>query len=324
MDATVETMPAATAMPSVAETGPALEIAGISKRYGPLQALDNVSFSIGRGEYFGLLGPNGAGKSTLINTIAGLVRANAGHVRVLGHDNRREFRAARRLLGVVPQELVFDPFFKVEDVLHIQAGYYGCGPEAEAWIETLIARLDLGFKRHASMRSLSGGQKRRVMIAQALVHQPQVVILDEPTAGVDVELRRTLWEFTRELNAQGTTIVLTTHYLDEAQALCRRIAIVDHGKLKLVETTEQLLARNPFRYLRLELAAGAPLPASLEPLVVERKNGSVELKLRRDEHPIGHVLAELKAAHVDIVDMHTREPRLEDVFIDLTYGAHGG
>ncbi|TAM10172.1 MAG: ABC transporter ATP-binding protein [Nevskiaceae bacterium] len=324
MDARSQSSIATGNVPGGVADAPALDIVAVSKRYGDVHALDGLDLRIECGEYFGLLGPNGAGKSTLINSISGLVRPDSGSIRVLGHDNRSEFRVARRLLGVVPQELVFDPFFKVEDVLRIQAGYYGCGPEAQPWIEELIQRLDLGFKRRASMRTLSGGQKRRVMIAQALVHRPQVVILDEPTAGVDVELRRTLWKFTRELNAAGTTIVLTTHYLDEAQALCHRIAIVDHGKLKLVETTEALLARNPWRFLQLKLAAGTVLPAVLEPLVASRTNGSVELKLHRDEHSIGEVMAALKAADVDILDMHTREPRLEDVFIDLTYGARNG
>ena len=297
---------------------PALAISGLRKRYGDVQALDGIEFSIGRGEFFGLLGPNGAGKSTLINTIAGLVRADAGTISVLGHDHVRDYRKARRLLGVIPQELVFDPFFKVEDVLKLQAGYYGCGPEAGPWIEQLIEKLDLGFKRKASMRTLSGGQKRRVMLAQALVHKPKLVILDEPTAGVDVELRRTLWSFTRELHAQGTTVVLTTHYQDEAQALCDRIAIVDHGKLRVIETTEQLLARHPFRFLRLKLAEGSPLPEGLLPLVSERRNGTIELKLERDKHPIGGVFAALKSAGVDIEDVRTREPTLEDIFIELT------
>ncbi len=298
----------------------ALEISGLCKRYGDVQALDGIEFNIGRGEFFGLLGPNGAGKSTLINIIAGLVRADAGQVRVLGYDNVREYRQARRLLGVIPQELVFDPFFKVEDVLRLQAGYYGCGPEARPWIEQLLERLELTGKRKASMRTLSGGQKRRVMLAQALVHKPKLVILDEPTAGVDVELRRTLWSFTRELHAQGTTVVLTTHYLDEAQALCDRIAIVDHGKLQIIEATEQLLSRHPFRFLRLTLAPGASLPEGLLPLINEEKNGTVELKLERDRHPIGGVFSALKSAGLDIEDVRTREPTLEDIFIELTGG----
>lgn len=299
-------------------SAPALEITALCKRYGAVRALDSIEFSIGRGEYFGLLGPNGAGKSTLINSVAGLVRPDSGFIRVLGHEHIQDYRAARRLLGVVPQELVFDPFFSVEDALRLQAGYYGCGRDARPWIEHLIERLDLGPKRHQSMRTLSGGQKRRVMLAQALVHRPKLVILDEPTAGVDVELRRTIWSFTRELHAQGTTVVLTTHYLDEAQALCERIAIVDCGRLRLVESTAQLLARHPFRFLQLKLAEGAQLPEELRLLATEARNGSIELRLERDKNPIGGVFAALKAAGVNIEDVHTREPTLEDIFIELT------
>ncbi|MGH8447137.1 MAG: ABC transporter ATP-binding protein, partial [Solimonas sp.] len=178
---------------AAAPTGAALEIRGIRKRYGELEALRGVSFDIQRGEFFALLGPNGAGKSTLISIISGLVRANEGSIAVLGHDTVRDYRAARRRLGVVPQELVFDPFFNVRDMLRIQAGYYGCGEESWPWIDEMLERLELAGKANSSMRALSGGMKRRVLIAQALVHRPPVVILDEPTAGVDVELRRTLW-----------------------------------------------------------------------------------------------------------------------------------
>ena len=297
---------------------PAIAISGLRKSFGPVQALKGVDFSIRRGEYFGLLGPNGAGKSTLISIIAGLVRADAGTVSVLGRDTVRDFRIARRALGVVPQELVFDPFFKVLDMLRIQAGYYGCGKEVWPWIDHLLERLDLNDKRNASMRQLSGGMKRRVLIAQALVHKPPVVILDEPTAGVDVELRRALWGFTRELHANGTTVVLTTHYLDEAQALCERIAILDHGEVQLIETTQQILARHPFRFLSLTLPGGSELPASLRERVVGEKSGRLELKLEKDKHPIGGVFEALRKAGIPIEDVHTREPTLEDIFVELT------
>ncbi|MDE0856658.1 MAG: ABC transporter ATP-binding protein [Nevskia sp.] len=297
----------------------ALSIEGVRKSYGKVQALDGVSFNIRCGEFFGLLGPNGAGKSTLINTIAGLVRADQGQIRVLGHDTVRDWRSARRLIGVVPQELVFDPFFKVVDMLRIQAGYYGCGRESWPWIDEMLVKLDLENKRNAPMRTLSGGMKRRVLIAQALVHRPPVVILDEPTAGVDVELRRTLWSFMNELHAQGTTVVLTTHYLEEAQDLCERIAIIDKGRVRIIETTAQLLNRHPFRFLRLKLGNGGELPQSLRPLVAGEKNGSIELRLERDKHPISGVFAALRAAGLDIEDVHTREPDLEDIFIELTH-----
>jgi ABC-2 type transport system ATP-binding protein len=295
----------------------AVAIAGVHKRYGSNHALRGIDLTIQRGEFFGLLGPNGAGKSTLINIIAGLVRASEGTVAVLGHDVIRDFRAARKSLGVVPQELVFDPFFNVVDMLRLQAGYYGCGEDSWPWIDQLIERLELKEKRTAMMRTLSGGQKRRVLIAQALVHRPPVVILDEPTAGVDVDLRRTLWEFTRELHAQGHTIVLTTHYLEEAEDLCQRVAIIDQGLVRVVEGTKELLGRHPFRFLRVKLN-GAGLPEPLRPLVVSEKDGEIELKLERAKHPIGEVLETLRSGGARIDDVHTREPKLEDIFVEMT------
>ena len=296
----------------------AIKIAGVRKSYGKTLALDGVDFSIRRGEFFGLLGPNGAGKSTLINLIAGLIRMNAGSISVLGKDTVTDWRAARVNLGVVPQELVFDPFFRVINVLRIQAGYYGCGKESWPWIDHLLEKLELNDKRDAMMRTLSGGMKRRVLIAQALVHKPPVVILDEPTAGVDVELRRTLWSFMRELHAGGTTVVLTTHHLEEAQDLCERIAILDHGKVCALETTRSLIARHPFRFLSVRLT-GAALPANLSALKVSEKNDSVELKLPTASHPIGGVLESLRAAGCTVEDIQTREPTLEDIFVELTH-----
>jgi ABC-2 type transport system ATP-binding protein len=296
----------------------ALRIDDVAKSFGRVQALKGVSFGIAQGEFFGLLGPNGAGKSTLINTIAGLVRADRGRIAVMGHDTVSDFRTARRKLGVVPQELVFDPFFKVVDMLRIQAGYYGCGREVWPWIDEMLERLELDEKRNTSMRALSGGMKRRVLIAQALVHKPPVVILDEPTAGVDVELRRTLWAFMRDLHAKGTTVVLTTHYLEEAQEMCERIAIIDHGEVRALETTQQLLGRHPFRFLRIKLAEGSVLPEPLRPLVASEKGGYVELKLETARHPIGGVFEALRGAGIAIEDVHTREPDLEDIFVELT------
>ncbi len=296
----------------------ALLIDGVAKSYGKVDALKGVSFSIRRGEFFGLLGPNGAGKSTLINTIAGLVRYDRGVVRVMGHDTVGDFRTARRMLGVVPQELVFDPFFKVVDMLRIQAGYYGCGRENWPWIDEMLERLELDDKRNTSMRALSGGMKRRVLIAQALVHKPPLVILDEPTAGVDVELRRTLWAFMRDLHAKGTTVVLTTHYLEEAQEMCERIAIIDHGEVRALESTAQLLSRHPFRFLRIKLAEGSALPEDMRDLVASEANGTVELRLETAKHPIGGIFEKLRRAGVAIEDVHTREPDLEDIFVELT------
>lgn len=296
----------------------ALRIDGVSKSWGSLTALDHVSLSIRRGEFFGLLGPNGAGKSTLISIIAGLTHMDTGTVSVMGHDTVREFRTARRSLGVVPQELVFDPFFSVIDVLRIQAGYYGCGRESWPWIDEMLDRLELAEKRNTTMRALSGGMKRRVLIAQALVHKPPVVILDEPTAGVDVELRRTLWSFMRDLHASGTTVVLTTHYLEEAQEMCERIAILDHGQVRALETTPDLLKRHPYRFLQVKLAPGVRLPESILPLVSATREDSIELRVETATHTVGKVLDQLRAEGVVIEDVHTRDPDLEDIFVELT------
>lgn len=301
----------------------AIAMAGVTKAYGSLTALRGVDLDICRGEFFGLLGPNGAGKSTLINITAGLVGMDAGRIEVMGQDIVTRFREARRQLGVVPQELVFDPFFKVREMLRLQAGYYGCGREAWPWIDEMLERLGLANKAGSSMRALSGGMKRRVLIAQALVHRPPVVILDEPTAGVDVELRRSLWAFMSDLHRKGTTVVLTTHYLEEAQALCGRIAILDKGAIQAIDTTRQLLARHPFRFLRLKLAGGARLPEGLLPLVAAQDEDSVELKLETARHPIGAVFAALRDAGIGIDDVQTRDPDLEDIFIELTGNGAG-
>ncbi|ROO25014.1 ABC transporter [Salinisphaera orenii MK-B5] len=306
------------AMPR-ASNDTAIAIDRVHKRYGRTHALRGVSFDIRRGEYFGLLGPNGAGKSTLISIIAGLTHASEGSIAVLGHDVRSDFRAARRALGVVPQELVYDPFFPVRDLLRLQAGYYGCGRDYWPWINELLERLELTDKRDMSMRALSGGMKRRVLIAQALVHKPDVVILDEPTAGVDVELRRTLWRFTRDLNDAGHTIVLTTHYLEEAEELCDRIAILNHGELKVLEDKRALLDRHPYRFLSLQLTGdGGPLPAEVEALVEDRHEDTLELKLEQGRHYIADVMESIRDAGYRIADVRTREPHLEDIFVELT------
>lgn len=223
-------------------THSAISIENISKQYGALQALDDVSLTIEPGEFFGLLGPNGAGKTTLISILAGLVRPSHGHASIMGADVQKAFKEARRMLGVVPQELVFDPFFTVRETLRFQSGYFGIRNN-DAWIEEIMANLDLTSKADSNMRSLSGGMKRRVLVAQALVHRPPVIILDEPTAGVDVELRQSLWQFISRLNQDGHTIVLTTHYLEEAETLCQRIAMLKQGKIVALDTTANLLSR---------------------------------------------------------------------------------
>jgi ABC-2 type transport system ATP-binding protein len=221
---------------------PALCIAGVTKRFGSTCALDGIDLEVGQGEFFGLLGPNGAGKTTLISALAGLVRPDSGHLAVMGHDVQKDYREARRLLGVVPQELVFDPFFSVRETLKIQSGFYGIRGN-DAWIDEILHNLDLTAKAGANMRTLSGGMKRRVLVAQALVHRPPVIVLDEPTAGVDVELRQGLWRFIRRLNEQGHTIVLTTHYLEEAESQCGRIAMMKGGRIVALDTTANLLQR---------------------------------------------------------------------------------
>ena len=220
----------------------AISIKGISKHYGALQALDDVSLNIHEGEFFGLLGPNGAGKTTLISILAGLCKPDHGSASIMGIDVQSTHREARRMLGVVPQELVFDPFFTVRETLRFQSGYCGIRNN-DAWIDEIMANLDLAGKADSNMRSLSGGMKRRVLVAQALVHRPPVIVLDEPTAGVDVELRQSLWQFISRLNHDGHTIVLTTHYLEEAEALCQRIAMLKQGNVVALDTTANLLSR---------------------------------------------------------------------------------
>mgnify|MGYP003607200885 FL=1 len=223
---------------------PAVSIVDVVKHFGSLKALAGVSLDIEQGEFFGLLGPNGAGKTTLILSLAGLVRPDSGCIRVMGHDVIRDFREARRLLGVVPQELVFDPFFNVRETLRIQSGYFGIRKNDD-WIDEILENLDLTNKADVNMRRLSGGMKRRVLVAQALVHKPPVIVLDEPTAGVDVELRQGLWQFIRRLNGEGHTIILTTHYLEEAEALCNRIALMKQGRVVALDTTANLMAAHP-------------------------------------------------------------------------------
>jgi len=223
---------------------PAVSFFRVAKNFGALRALDEVSLDIAQGEFFGLLGPNGAGKTTLISSLAGLCRPDSGHIRVLDHDVVSDFRVARRALGVVPQELVFDPFFSVRETLRIQSGYFGIRRNDD-WIDEILANLDLTGKADDNMRRLSGGMKRRVLVAQALVHKPPVIVLDEPTAGVDVELRQGLWQFIRRLNREGHTIILTTHYLEEAEAMCQRIALMKQGRVVALDTTANLMAAHP-------------------------------------------------------------------------------
>ena len=298
----------------------AVAIQGVHKRYRDTHALKGVDLDIQRGEFFGLLGPNGAGKSTLINILAGLARLDAGSVAVLGHDVTRDYRSARRLLGVVPQELVYDPFFNVREVLRLQAGYFGLGHESDSWIEELLQALMLTDKAETNMRSLSGGMKRRVLVAQALVHRPPVVVLDEPTAGVDVELRQSLWQFIQRLHREGHTIVLTTHYLEEAEALCERIAILDRGAIIALDSKQGLLARG-MDSVMLTVHTESPvarLPLTLEDKVKRRQNNELVLQLHRRDDAIADVVDVLRANGAVITDLHTEKPDLENVFLELT------
>lgn len=297
----------------------AVEINTLRKHYGNVHALQGVDFSIEPGEFFGLLGPNGAGKSTLINIMAGLARASSGTVRIFGHDVVDGYRAARTALGVVPQELVYDAFFTVREVLRLQSGYFGRGRANKAWVDELLEILSLTDKADTNMQALSGGMKRRVLIAQALVHKPEVLVLDEPTAGVDTELRKALWEFTRRLHREGCTIMLTTHYLEEAESLCGRIAILDHGKLAALDSKQKLLSRHPYRLLSLTLAdPSKALPEALLPLVKTRDGAQLTLRLHRLEDQIGGILEALRGAGHEIMDLSTQDAGLEEVFMEIT------
>ena len=293
--------------------GVAVSIKQLEKRFGTLTALAGVSLDIAEGEFFGLLGPNGAGKTTLISCLAGLARPDAGTLAVLGRDVVGEYREARRLLGVVPQELVFDPFFTVRETLRIQSGYFGLR-DNDAWIDEILANLDLTDKADTNMRRLSGGMKRRVLVAQALVHKPPVIVLDEPTAGVDVELRQGLWQFVRRLNSEGHTIILTTHYLEEAEALCGRIAMLQKGRVVALDSTENLLREFSGHALTLRLAGGAALPESLVGLAVGQANGDWQLRLP-DFSAVERVLASLREAGIAIEDMRLSPPDLEEAFV---------
>jgi len=291
----------------------AIEFRDVHKRFGGLQALCGVDLDVAAGEFFGLLGPNGAGKTTLISILAGLVRADRGTARIEGHDVRTAYRAARRSLGVVPQELVFDPFFSVRETLRIQSGYYGVRDNGP-WIDEIMEHLDLASKADVNMRALSGGMKRRVLVAQALVHKPPVIVLDEPTAGVDVELRQALWQFIRRLNRDGHTVVLTTHYLEEAETLCGRIAMLKQGRVVALDSTSNLLRRVHHLFLRLRL--DGELPAQLRPLEHAAAGGGYLLKLKSYDD-VEPALACIRHAGRRIEEMELAQPDLEDVFVDL-------
>ena len=298
---------------------PAISFQSVSKTFPaksagsqPFKALNNVSFDIAEGEFFGLLGPNGAGKTTLISILAGLTKATEGRVLVHGHDVQKDYAQSRRMLGVVPQELVFDPFFSVREALRFQSGYFGVNKN-DAWIDELLAHLGLTDKANANMRQLSGGMKRRVLVAQALVHKPRVIVLDEPTAGVDVELRQTLWQFIANLNREGHTVLLTTHYLEEAEALCGRLAMLKQGRVLALATTSELLKSAASNVLRFKL--NGQLPEALASKA--RITGRIVQFPAKDALDIENYLAAVRQAGLTAEDIEIRKADLEDVFLDV-------
>ena len=295
---------------------PALSFQSVSKSYGDNHALDSVNFDIAEGEFFGLLGPNGAGKTTLISVLAGLVKATSGKALVHGHDVRADFATARRMIGVVPQELVFDPFFTVREALMIQSGYFGI-KKNDAWVDELLKNLGLTDKANANMRQLSGGMKRRVLVGQALVHKPPVIVLDEPTAGVDVELRQTLWAFISKLNQQGHTVLLTTHYLEEAEALCGRIAMLQQGRVVALNSTSELLKAAASNVLRFKLEALSDKALPLALAAKARVTGRIVQLPANTAAEVETYLAAVREAGLVAQDVEVRKADLEDVFIDV-------
>lgn len=303
---------------------PAVAVRQVSKTFSSksraqsrVHALRDVDLDIKPGEFFGLLGPNGAGKTTLISCMAGLCRQDTGTIHIQGHDTRNDYRGARRSLGVVPQELVFDPFFSVREILRLQSGYFDL-PNNDPWIDELLDALDLSDKANASMRSLSGGMKRRVLVAQALVHRPPVIILDEPTAGVDVALRQGLWQFIRRLNRHGHTIILTTHYLEEAEELCGRLALMRDGEICALEKTETLIRQFAQHRLTVRLGAGSILPPLLQRLAKPIPDVPHTWAWHLDAlAEIESVLAALRESGCTLEDMRIEPPDLETAFLSF-------
>ena len=279
---------------------------------GAFKALDGVSFDIEQGEFFGLLGPNGAGKTTLISILAGLLQASSGHIKVQSMDVQTQSAQVRKILGVVPQELVFDPFFTVREALRFQSGYFGISGN-DAWLDELLDCLGLADKANHNMRQLSGGMKRRVLVSQALVHKPSVIVLDEPTAGVDVELRQTLWQFIARLNREGHTVLLTPHYLEEAEALCGRIAMLKNGKVVALDSTSTLLKNASSNVLRFKIDEQLPPELASQ----ARVTGRIVQFPAHDATQIEHYLAAVREAGLVAQDVEIRKADLEDVFLDV-------
>lgn len=297
----------------------AISYKNVKKFYGDLKAVNGITLNIKEGEFFGLLGPNGAGKSTLINMLAGLAKPSTGKISVMGYDVQNNYQEARHSVGIVPQELVFDPFFNVREMLRFQAGYFGKGKENDVWVDEVIERLDLTDKASTNMRKLSGGMKRRALIAQALVHKPPVIVLDEPTAGVDVELRQKLWDFIKDLNNDGHTIVLTTHYLEEAQELCNSVAMLRAGKVVAMDTTKNLLRKFATKNLKLKLnfKGEEKLPQKIDHIPHQIVEDTFIFQLKRITD-ITEITEALKESRVEIADIQTVDSDLEDVFLKLT------
>jgi ABC-2 type transport system ATP-binding protein len=293
----------------------ALKVEGLVKQYRQARALDGIDLEVQQGEFFGLLGPNGAGKTTLINILAGLTQSTQGTAEVMGYDVMRDYAQSRRALGVVPQELVYDPFFTAREVLRMQSGYFGIRKNDD-WIEHILHNLGLTPHADKNMRALSGGMKRRVLVAQALVHKPPVIVLDEPTAGVDVDLRQTLWQFIRGFNQEGHTVVLTTHYLEEAEALCGRIAMLKQGRLVALDSTHNLLSRRHGQHAQLKMDKDPPPSIGLK-----RGPDNNWLYIFQDFSELEAMLATIRTAGLRVLEMHLIEPDLEDVFTEIIQNA---
>ena len=297
----------------------AIVFKNIKKSYGSVQAVNGINLTIYQGEFFGLLGPNGAGKSTLINMLAGIVKSTSGSIKAMGFDVEKNYQEARHSLGIVPQELVFDPFFNVREMLRFQAGYFGKGRENYNWIDEVLERLDLTEKAFTNMRQLSGGMKRRALIAQALAHRPPIIVLDEPTAGVDVELRQRLWAFMKDLNQSGHTIVLTTHYLEEAENLCKRVAMVNRGKLVALDDTKKLIRKNSSKNLNIKIDSKdeQKVLKILKNFKVFIENEILTITLEKLDE-LNNIIVLLKKNKIKFFDIQTTEPDLEKVFLQMT------
>ena len=297
----------------------AIVFKNIKKSYGSVQAVNGINLTIYQGEFFGLLGPNGAGKSTLINMLAGIVKSTSGSIKAMGFDVEKNYQEARHSLGIVPQELVFDPFFNVREMLRFQAGYFGKGRENYDWIDEVLEKLDLTEKAFTNMRQLSGGMKRRALIAQALAHRPPIIVLDEPTAGVDVELRQRLWAFMKDLNQSGHTIVLTTHYLEEAENLCKRVAMVNQGKLVALDDTKKLIRKNSSKNLNIKIDSKdeQKVLKILKNFQVFIENEILTITLDKLDE-LNEIIVLLKKNKIKFFDIQTTEPDLEKVFLQIT------